>query len=347
MIGVVVAPGRRLAVGDRRIRRGAERPVDVARRKAPGDGEAHFLAPAGRNRHARRQRAVLGLQAHMPRQPRLVVMPLRQPAGSCEFLPEHREVVEPLAAVVKVGVVDVVGVGGDGQVAAIGRLQILVRRGQAQRADAVLALECVDAAVGAIVAERSGQRVGQLVAGVVDQLELEHGDRHRAVVVVVRDERRQRRQAHAAREALVLEHQIGGREAAIEIDLAEMRHADQRLPVGAVAEAVEHFAQARRPGGIEVIGAVQHARVDQLAVLLCLDGEMRIAVVALQRRPVADRPVDQPAASRDREAAGADPAQRKRDVAGALALVGKARIDGSKVVPHEICPVGLLRVLSS
>ena len=100
VIGVVVAPGRRRLVGDRRIGRSAERPVDVAGRKAPGDGEAHLLASARRERDARRKRAVLGLQAHMPRGPRLVVVPLRQPAGARELLPEHGEIVEPLAAVV-------------------------------------------------------------------------------------------------------------------------------------------------------------------------------------------------------------------------------------------------------
>ena len=87
-----------------------------------------FLRSAGRDGDARGERAVLGLQAHVPRGARLVVVPLGQPAGPRELLPEHREVVEPLAAVVVVGVVDVVGIGGDGQVAAIGRLQILVRR---------------------------------------------------------------------------------------------------------------------------------------------------------------------------------------------------------------------------
>ena len=135
---------------------------------------------------------------------------------------------------------------------------------------------------------------------------------------------RERRQPDVAGEALVVEDEIGGREAAVEIDLAEMRHAGQRLAVGAVAEAVEHLAQARRAGGIEVVGAVEDAGVDQLAVLLGLDGEMRVAVVALQRRPVADRPVDQPAAAGDREAARADAAERKGDVAGALARIGES-----------------------
>ena len=118
-----------------------------------------------------------------------------------------------------------------------------------------------------------------------------------------------------------------------------MRDADKRLPIGAMAKSVEHLALAGCAGRIEIVGAVQHPRIDQPAVLLCLDGEMRIAVVSLQGRTVADRPVDQASAARNREPAGADPAQREGDVAGTLALVGKARIDGGKVVPHESYPI--------
>ena len=189
MRGVVVLPARRRPVRDDAIRLVAIGPIDVAVREAPGDDEAHRLAAAGRDGDAGAERAVLGLQAHVLGGARLVVVPLRQPAGAGEFLPVDGEVVEPLAAEVMVGVVDIVGIGGDGQIAALRLRQVGIGRGQVQAADAVLLRESVDAAVRAVISERAGERVGQLVRGIVDDLELEHRDRHRAVAVVVRDER--------------------------------------------------------------------------------------------------------------------------------------------------------------
>ena len=201
--------------------------------------------------------------------------------------------------------------------------------------DAARLPEAVRTAVRAVIAERAGQRVGQLVGRIVDDLEGEHRHRHRAVAVVVRNERRQRREPHPAGEALVLEHQIGGREAAVELDLAEMRHPGQRLAVGAMPKTVEHFPEPRRAGGVEIVGAVEHPGIDQFALPFGLDGEMRIAVIALQRRLVADRPVDQPPAAGNGKPARTDTAERKGEVAGALPGIGKARIDRGKIIPHQ------------
>ena len=47
-----------------------------------------------------------------------------------------------------------------------------------ERTDPLLLTEGVKSAVHPIVAERSGQRIGQRVGGIVDDLEFEHGGRH-------------------------------------------------------------------------------------------------------------------------------------------------------------------------
>ena len=234
-----------------------------------------------------------------------------------------------------IGVIDIVGGRRDRQVAALRWREVLVGRCQMQAANTVLLPETMRAAIGAVITERAGKRVRKRVGGVVDDLEFEHRDRHRGIAVIMRDERTESRHPHAARETLVAEDEISHRKAAVEIDLAEMRDANQRLTIGPVAEAVEHLADARRAGGVEVIGSVQHPCVDERAVPLGLDRKMRIAVIALQSRPVADRPVDQPAAAGNGKSTGADAAERKGDVARALAPIGKTRFYRSKVVPHH------------
>src|SRR5688572_1712533 len=104
MLRIVVGPVWRIAIGDRAIRFVAEGPVDVAIRKAPGDDEAHLAALARGDADTGGESAVLGLLAHVLAAPRLGIVPLRQGAGLGEIFPVNGEVVEPLAAVVVVGV---------------------------------------------------------------------------------------------------------------------------------------------------------------------------------------------------------------------------------------------------
>ena len=61
---------------------------------------------------------MLGELLHVPGA-RRVVMPLRQRAELSKILPEDRQVVEPLAAIVKILMLHVVGIGGDAEIAAI------------------------------------------------------------------------------------------------------------------------------------------------------------------------------------------------------------------------------------
>ena len=270
-------------------------------------------------------------------------MALRHAAGAGEFAPVEREAVEPLAAEVIVDMLDIVGVGHDRQVAALLRRPDLVGGGQMQRRGAVRLHEAVDAAVAAEIAERAGDHIGDRRVGGVLDLEGEHRRRQRGIAVVMRDEGRQRLHPDVAREALVMERIFGDREAPDKGHVRKMRHAGHRVAIGAEAETIE-LADRGRAGRRPLIGAVQHQRLQQLAVLLGLDGEMAVAVELVQLGAVADRPVDHAAGAGQREAAGPDAAEREHGIAAARAAEDEAVVDPVEIVQHQ--RHSLLRCLS-
>ena len=93
-----------------------------------------------------------------------------------------------------------------------------------------------------------------------------------------------------------MERDLGDGEAADEGRVVEMRRACHRVAISAEAEPVE-LSPARRAGRQAFVRPVQHARVDELAVALRLDREMTVAVVLMDRRPIANAPVDEPPAA--------------------------------------------------
>ena len=145
----------------------------------------------------------------------------------------------------------------------------------------------------------------------------------------MRDERAERRHLHLAGKGLAVKGEFGERKAPGEGHVLEMRHARHRVAVGAKAVAVP-FAAARRARGDAFVGAVEDAGVDQLAVPLGLDGEMAVAVVHVDRRAVADAPIDQPAGPRQRDASRPQAAERKRHILAALAGEDEALVDSRR-----------------
>ena len=123
-----------------------------------------------------------------------------------------------------------------------------------------------------------------------------------------------------------MERDLGDGESPDERGVVEMRGAGHRVAVGAEAEAVE-LPPARRAGRQPLVGPVQDARVEELAVALGLDGEVAVAVVLMDGRAIADAPVDQPAASGQGHAARAQAAERKGDMAATRAAIDEARVD--------------------
>ena len=291
----------------------------------PGDGKAEGPALARRHRHPGRERAVLGLVEHVAVEPRLVVVPLWQPPGPRELAPEQVEVVEPLAAEMVVEMVDILSIGGDRDVARLPVRQLIGRRQQQRFHPGRLGI-AVPAVLAAVVPQRPTDGVVDRRRAGIGHLDLEHRRRQRGIALVGGNERAPGGELHPARERRVMERHLGYREGPRKRRRLEMRHARQRVAVGAPAEAVEEFPRGRRTGGHALIGAVEDAGIEQLAPGLGLDGEVAVAVEALQPRPVADRPVDQPAAARERQPAGADAAEREGDVAGAVGFVDETRI---------------------
>ena len=110
-------------------------------------------------------------------------------------------------------------------------------------------------------------------------------------------------------------------------DVVKVGNSSHRVAIGAETESVE-LARTGRTGRDPFIRSVQYASVEQFAVLLCLDGEVAVAVELMDSRPVADAPVDQSAAAGQRHAAGPDAAKRKRDVSAPFAGVNETVVDG-------------------
>ena len=123
-----------------------------------------------------------------------------------------------------------------------------------------------------------------------------------------------------------MEGDLGDRETADERRVVEVRRACHRVAIGAETEPVE-LSPAWRARRQSLVRPVQHPRVEELTVAFGLDREMAVAIVLMDRRTVADAPVDEPSAAGQRDASRPDPAERKRDVSPARAPVDKTGID--------------------
>ena len=183
------------------------------------------------------------------------------------------------------------------------------------------------AAVAAVVSQRGADRIVDRRVGVVFDVESEQRGGHRRIAVVMGNERAERRHPHLAGKRVAMEFELGDGKAAGEGHVVEMRHARHGIAIGAETEAVE-FSRARRAGRHALIGAVQHARVQQLAVALGLDGKMAIAVELMDGGAAAQAPIDEAPASRQRDAAGSDAAERKRQILTARAGIDEPLVDG-------------------
>src|ERR1700744_595034 len=128
----------------------------------------------------------------------------------------------------------------------------------------------------------------------------------------MRDEGAHRDEPDLPRKARILELDLGHREAADESRVREMRDPGEGVPVRTETETVE-FPRGRRTGRIALIGAVEHTRIEQDALVLGLDRKMTVAVELMNVRLVADAPVDEPGAAGQRGAARSDTAERERN----------------------------------
>jgi len=228
---------------------------------------------------------------------------------------------------------DIVPVGNNCEVAPLFPT-FRVGRGEVEDAEPVLPGEGVNAAVAAVVAEGRGERVVDRCVGIVFDRECEKRDRHRRVTIVMRDKRAERRHPDLARKARMMELELSDRKAADERDVVKVGNSSHRIAIGAEAKSVELTCTGRTARD-PLIGSVQHASGEQSAVLLCLDREMAVAVKLMDSRPVADAPVDQPAAAGQRHAAGADAAKWKGDKFEPFAGVNEAVIDGCGILQHS------------
>src|ERR1700732_690003 len=143
----------------------------------------------------------------------------------------------------------------------------------------------------------------------------------------MRDERAERRHPHLARKALMIELELTNRKAANERDGVKVGNSGHRIAIGAETESVE-LARTGRTGRDPLIRSVQYASAEQSSVLLCLDGEMAVAVKLMDSGPVADAPIDQPAGAGQRHATGADAAKWKGDVIEPFTGVNESVING-------------------
>ena len=312
---VIVLPGRRLAGIFRLAGLRAIEPVDRAERIVPGDREANAARVSpGATRMRRASVPCSGCWNMLRGRARLLVAPLAQAAGPREFAPVEAEAVEPLPAQMIVDVLDAVALGRDREIAALRRRPVDVGGGEVQRAEAARsakrrARRCRSRNFRASRRSCSRSRASvsfstskaNSAAGIEESRSLCGMNGLNAVI----------RTLPGKRVAMELDSATGKRP--MNVDVVEMRNAGHRVAIGAEAESVE-LAAARRARRHALIRAVENARVEQLAVPLGLDREMAVAVELMDGGPVADAPIDQPPASRQRDAAGADAAERKGDV---------------------------------
>jgi hypothetical protein len=165
-----------------------------------------------------------------------------------------------------------------------------------QRAEVLFPRKGVDTAVATVVTECRSDRVVDRCGGVVFDCESEQSDRHRRVTVVVRYERAERRHAHSAWKVGLMELKLGHRKTSDECDVVEMGNSRHGIAISAETESVE-FADARRTGRCSLIRAVENSSAQQLAVPFRLDRKVAVTIELIDRRPVADAPVDEPAAT--------------------------------------------------
>jgi len=221
---------------------------------------------------------------------------------------------------------DAIAVGREGEIAALGGRPVGIGRGEMQGAEAAGARKDMHAAVATVIAERRADRIVDRRIGVVFDVEGEQRGGHRGIAVVVGNERAERGHPHLAGKGVAVEFEFGDGKAPGEGHVVEMRHAGHRIAIGAEAEAVE-LARAGRARRHALVGAVEHARVEQLAVALGLDGEMAVAVVLMDGGAVAQAPVDEAPAAGQRDAAGSDAAERKGQILTARAGIDEALVD--------------------
>src|SRR6202034_111237 len=174
--------------------------------------------------------------------------------------------------------------------------------------------------------ERAGDRVVNRSVGVVLNIKSEQSGGQRRIPFIMRDERAEGRHTDLSRKGFAMERDLGDGEAADEGRVVEVRRSCHRVAIGAEAEPVE-LSPAWRARRQALVRPVQHARVDELAVPLRLDREMTVTVMLMDRRPIADAPIYEPAAARERNASRSDPAEGKGDVLAARASIDESGID--------------------
>ena len=269
---------------------------------------------------------MLRLLEHVGGWARLLIASLAKRTGSREFAPVPAQAIEPLPAHVIVDVFDTTALSRQREVAALPLRPVDVGGGEVERGEGPRSREEVHAAVAAIVSERGSDCIVDRPVRIVQYRKREHGRRHRRVAVVVRDERAESRHPHLAWKGVTDEFDLGDRKSSDEERVVEMRNACHRVAIGAESVSVE-LAPAGRSDRQTLVGAIEDAGVDQLAVALGLDGKMAVAVVLVDCRPIADAPVDEPTAARQRNAAGADATERERYVLSAGASVDEPVVD--------------------
>ena len=170
------------------------------------------------------------------------------------------------------------------------------------------------------VGQRHGHRVAHRRAVGVAHPYLEKRRGNAGVAVVEGNERVERGHRHGSGERRAGKIQVRERKLAAERHLLHVRGTRHAATLGAEAEPLGGaFHQLAGVLGGQV--AVEDARVEQPPVAFGLDGEVAVAVDAALAGAVEDLPVDQPAAAGQPDAAGADAAERKRDLPQAVAAV--------------------------
>ena len=313
-------------------------PVVDAVGEAPGQHEAHAARLPGGHADARRQHpGVIAPEAAAGAVGRLRVAAVGEPAGRGEVVPVDGEVVEPGAAEPVLLEADLRAVGGGGEVAVAGVLGSDAAGAQGEELDAVAACGVVDRLAGpGGVGDRQRHGVIEVVVAGVGDPHLEAGGGDAGVVGVARNERVEGAQGDGARELVVGERKSGDRKGALEFHVREVGQAAQGGARRAEAVAVQPGraqAAGQRPGQV----AVQHPRIHHFAAALRLHGKVAEAVHAALVRAVEDFPVDQPPVAGQPDRAGADPAERKRDLVEPGAAIGEVRTGGfpQPIVAHH------------
>ena len=330
--GVVVPPtvGRRLAAARIAARIVRSRvPVVGVNGEVPGQHESRPALRARLHPQMSRQQAVGAAQA-CPAGANLLVAPVREPAGRRKVAPIGAHVVDPDALVGGPAPVllatHIARVGGHGHVSRRAAIRPLAARSHADHGQPVVPPKAVDLGGSRHrVVDRQADGIGQgRVLRVVD-LDLEERRRDAGVVFTERYEGVERGDGHGTGKRVVAQRERGDRKLAAEARRAEVW---RRRQVAARRTRSERRApgacfQASGVGWLKI--PLQHARIEHLAVPLRLDGKVGVTVGAALVRPVEYLPVDQPPVAGQADAAAADAAERKRNLAGPRPLMDKLR----------------------